>query len=88
MDQTNILATSVSPLTMPQLIIETNEQKRYWVDLSMFTNVECFPKSKNEWENVFITEGGYNITWGNRFEVQVLQAIDTATKIENIKIHA
>lgn len=73
---------------MPKLAIETNERKRYLADLSDFKSVYCFPKTQTEWENVSITEQGFNLTWGTRFEVHVDQVVDSATAVEDVKLRA
>ena len=85
MDQTNILATSVSPLDSPKIEVLTTNGMRYVTDLSKFKTVNCFPKNQQEWEKVFITEGGYNITWSSRFEVHIGQVIDHALSEGSIK---
>ena len=88
MDQANIVIQKVHPLKMPKVVIETNERKRYTADLSEFKSVYCFPKTQAEWENVSVTEQGFNLTWGTRFEVHVDQVVDSATAVEDVKLHA
>ena len=88
MDQTNIVILKVHPLKMPKVVIETTERKRYIADLSDFRSVYCFPKSQVEWEDVSVTEQGFNLTWGTRFEVHVDQVVDSATSVEDVKLHA
>ena len=88
MDQTNILVTRVSPLECPELEVEMTDGKKYVADLSIFKKVKCFPKTQEEWEKVFITESGYNITWSSRFEVHAGQIISHSVSKEAIKKQA
>lgn len=88
MDQANILVTRVSPLENPKLEVEMTNGKRYLADLKIFKKVKCFPKTQEEWKKVFITEGGYNITWSSRFEVHAGQIIAHAVSEDVIKKQA
>ncbi|MGB0454207.1 MAG: hypothetical protein ACPGJV_10895 [Bacteriovoracaceae bacterium] len=88
MDQTDIVVHSVKALKLPRLEIETNQPKKYECDLSSFKDVACFPKDQAEWDNISITAQGFNIIWGCRFEVHVLQAIDCAVSETDLKLHA
>jgi hypothetical protein len=85
MDQTNILVKSVTALKYPKIEFETTDGKKYISDLSFFKKVKCFPSSQEQWDRVFTTEEGYNITWSSRFEINVFQAIDCAIDSALIK---
>ncbi len=87
-DQANILVKNVTSLKYPKIEFETTEGKKYISDLSFFKKVKCFPKNQDEWNKVFATEGGYNITWSTRFEIHIFQAIEYATSEEIIKKQA
>lgn len=88
MGQANILVTSVSPLKIPKLEVEMTNEKKYLVDLSIFKKVSCFPKTQEEWEKVFVTENGYNVTWSSRFEIHAGQVISHSVSNEVIKKQA
>ena len=78
MDKTNILIKHVTALEFNKVEFETTDGKKYISDLGYFKKVVCFPPNQAEWNKVSITEGGYNITWACRFEVNVYQAIDAS----------
>ena len=88
MDQTDIVIHSVSALKLPVIEIETNQSKKYKCDLSSFKEVVCFPKNQKEWKDISITAQGFNIIWGCRFEIHVLQAIDCRISETDLKLHA
>jgi len=88
MDKTNILIISVKPLEYCKLEFEGTDGKKYISDLTMFQKVHCFPADQAEWNKVSITEGGYNLTWSSRFEVNVFQAVDQAISSEVIRQQA
>ena len=88
MDKTDIVIINVRALGLPRVVVETNESKRYVVNLSEFKSVFCFPKNQKEWENISITASGFNLTWGTRFETGVDQVLDAAESSEEIRMHA
>lgn len=79
MDQINIVIKSIKALELPKIEIETSDNKKFICNLSEYSKVKCFPKTQGEWEDLSVTTHGFNITWGTRFEVHVLQAIDAAS---------
>lgn len=88
MDKTNIVILSVIAKDKNRVEITTNEGKCYLADLSEFVRVHCFPKTKHEWQDVSITANGFNLTWGTRFEVNVLQVVDAAERVTDTKYRA
>ena len=85
MDKANPLILNVKPLTLPKLIIETNDGYYHTSDLSEFKNVFCFPKTQKEWETVSPDADGIALIWSTRFEVHVDQIIPNSEKVEPIK---
>ena len=88
MDKANILILSVRPLEYCKVELEVTDGKKYISDLTIFKKVHCFPTDQDEWNKISITEGGYNITWSSRFEINVYQAVDYAISSETIRQQA
>lgn len=84
MDSTSTIIKRVIPMEYNKLAIETNENERYFSDLSSFQKVYCYP-DKDSWNNVSIDSYGLDLIWPTRFEVHVIQVIDTSYKMEKIK---
>lgn len=80
MDQTSELILSVKPVKYNEVVLETNHGFRYWIDLSSFSKVYCYPKDEKEWFQVSIDGYGLDLIWPSRFEVHVDQLIELATK--------
>ena len=74
MGKADPIVVAVRALEMPLVQFDTDEGIRYTCDLKKFEGVYCFPKSQEEWEEVFEMEGD-RIVWKNRFDVHVDQAI-------------
>ena len=88
MDQADIIIKKIKTLGFPRLEIVTNEPKRYVANLISFSNVQCFPRSEQEWNDLGITASGFNLTWRTGFEVHVDQIIDSAEFTHEIKLRA
>ena len=85
MGYSNQIILDVKPLEYMKLSIDTNDGKRYFIDLSDFKDVYCFPKSE-EWEKVSIDSYGLDLIWPGRFEVHVDQLIPIAYKEEKASV--
>jgi hypothetical protein len=84
MDNTSTIIKKVIPLEYNKLVIETNENEKFFADLSTFSKVYCYP-GIDDWKNVSIDSYGIDLIWPTRFEVHITQVIDSSYKVERIK---
>jgi hypothetical protein len=65
-----------------RVVIEASDGKRYYADLSSFSPVFCYPKSREDWQAVSIDGWGLALVWTSRFEVHVDQIIALADRVD------
>jgi hypothetical protein len=65
-----------------RVIINASDGKRYHADLSSFSRVYCYPKSREAWQAVGIDGWGLALVWTSRFEVHVDQILALADRVD------
>ena len=69
-----------------RVVIETSEDIRYETDLSLLSNVYCFPIDDCAWKKCSLDNYGLALIWASRFEVHVDQIIGLASKSTKISL--
>ena len=74
----------ISKVTTPDygtVEITTANGRQYRTDLSSFSKVYCYPKTKDEWLKVSIDSYGLGLIWASRFEVHADQVIGLGVEL-------
>ena len=78
-------ATVILKVETPEyghVVIETSDGVRYHADLKAFAFVYCYPKTREQWNEVSQDACGLALVWTSRFEVHVDQVVALANWIE------
>lgn len=78
-------ATVILKVETPEyghVVIQASDGMRYQTDLNSFSPVYCFPKTREQWDEVSQDVSGLALVWTSRFEVHVDQVIALANRVE------
>jgi hypothetical protein len=76
------LIVSVTTPDYAKVVVDASDGKRYHADLSAFSAVHCFPRTKQQWDQVAPDSAGLALVWTTRFEVHVDQVQGLAELVE------